>query len=307
MTDSTDSALDDNGWERRRQLSAEAHSRYLDELLAIRPEYPGLIDYAASKRAGATKGTMPWVWGAEGELCETSNSMNAWGGALHSWNAWNRVVASYGGLDDRWTILNDTIEPLAFFCMLQPSNLVDRIAVVAEALLHQANIAVNPGYKDRLDQDRGGLLRRKERRAQLNRLGQCWTTYPAFGAALAEMDGPKYRQVTRNFRDLSAHSFAPRLMIGEISRSIRKVVPWTDLVEQEDGTLVEVTDSTRKMVQYIMGSMQPLQLEATYAANMNEYVKAKKTMTALAVLVDELCNRIDATQASVSASPSPSP
>lgn len=304
MTDSTDSAPDDGGWERRRQLSVEAHSRYLDELLAIRPEYPGLTDYAASKRAGATKGTMPWIWGAEGELCETSNSMNAWGGALHSWNAWNRVVATYGGLDDRWTILNDTVEPLAFFCILQPSHLADRIAVVAEALLHQANIAVSPGYKDSLDQDKGGLLRRRERRAQLSRLGQSWTTYPAFGAALAEMDGPTYRQVTRNFRDLSAHSFAPRLMIGEISRAIRKVVPWTDLVEQEDGTFVEVTDSTRKMVQYGMGSMQPLQLEATYAANLTEYVKAQKTMAALAILVDELCNRIDATQ--VSASPSPS-
>ncbi len=303
MPDSTDSAPDDGGWERRRQLSVEAHSRYLDQLLAIRPEYPGLTDYAASKRAGATKGTMPWVWGAEGELCETSNSMNAWGGALHSWNAWNRVVASYGGLDDGWTILNDTVEPLAFFCMLQPSNLADRIAVVAEALLHQANIAVRPGYKDRLDQDKGGLLRRKQRRAQLNRLGQYWTTYPTFGAALAEMDGPTYRQVTRNFRDLSAHSFAPRLMIGEISRAIRRVVPWTDLVEQKDGTFVEVTDSTRKMVQYSMGSMQPLQLEATCAANLTEYVKAQKTMTALAVLVEELCNRIDTT---MSASPPPS-
>jgi hypothetical protein len=298
MTDSTDSTLDDGGWERRRQLSIETQRRYLDELLAIRPEYPGLTDYAASKRAGATKGTMPWVWGAEGELCETINSMNAWGGALHSWNAWNRVAASYGDLDDRWTILNDSIEPLAFFCMLQQSNLADRIAVVAEALLHQANIAMSPGYKDRLDQDRGGLFRRKDRRAQLNRLGQPWTAYPVFGAALADMDGPTYRQLTRNFRDLSAHSFAPRLMIGEISRAIRKIVPWTDLVEQPDGTFVDVPHATRKMVQYGMGSMQPLPLEATHAANLAEYVKAQKTMAALAVLVDELCDRIDATTAS---------
>lgn len=303
MTDSTDSTPDDGGWERRRQLSIEAHTRYLDALLAIRSEYPGLTDYVASRRAGATKGTMPWVWGAEGELCETINSMNAWGGALHSWNAWNRVVASYADLDDRWTILNDTVEPLAFFCMLQPSNLVDRIAVVAEALLHQANLAVSPGYQDLLDQDKGGLFRRKDRRAQLNRLGQPWTAYPAFGAALADMDGPTYRQLTRNFRDLSAHSFAPRLMVGEISRAIRKIVPLTELVEQPDGTFVEVVDPARKAVQYGMGSMQPLELEATHAVNLAEYVKAQKTMAALAVLVDELCDRIDATLVSTPPAP----
>ncbi|WP_256647062.1 hypothetical protein [Thermomonas paludicola] len=305
MADSTEPTSDDGGWERRRQLSIEAHRRYLDELLAIRSEYPGMTDYAASKRAGATKGTMPWVWSAEGELCETINSMNAWGGALHSWKAWNRVVASYGDLDDRWTILSDQIEPLAFFCMLQPSCLADRIAVVAEALLHQANIAVSPGYKDRLDQDRGGLFRRKDRRAQLNRLGQPWMAYPVFGTALADMDGPTYRQLTRNFRDLSAHSFAPRLMIGEISRAIRKIVPWTDLVEQSDGTFVDVPHATRKMVQYGMSSIQPLPLEATLAANLAEYVKAQKTMAALAVLIDELCDCIDATPTSAPPPPSP--
>lgn len=305
MTDSMDSTPEDGGWERRRQLSIEAHTRYLDTLLAIRPEYPGLTDYGASKRAGATKGTMPWVWSAEGELREVINSVNAWGGALHSWNAWNRVVASYADLDDRWTILNDTVEPLAFFCMLQPSSLVDRIAVVAEALLHQANLAVSPGYKDMLDQDKGGLFRRKDRRAQLNRLGRPWTAYPAFGAALADMDGPAYRQLTRNFRDLSAHSFAPRLMIGEISRAIRKVVPLTELVEQVDGTFVEVVDPTRKTVQYGMGSMQPLELEATHAVNLAEYVKSQKTMAVLAVLVDELCDRIDATLVSTPPAPAP--
>ena len=63
---------DDGGWSHWRNLSTEAHTRYLDQLLAIRPEYPGLTDYTASHRAGATKGTMPWMWGAEGELWKRS-------------------------------------------------------------------------------------------------------------------------------------------------------------------------------------------------------------------------------------------
>lgn len=289
---------DDGGWSRWRALSTEAHLRYLDQLLAIRGEHPGLTDYVASNRAGATKGTLPWVWGAEGELCETINSMNAWGGALHSWNAWNRVLGSYDEVDDRWTILNDSVEPLAFYCMLQPSSLADRISVVAETLLHQANIAVSPGYKDRLDQDAlkpNAILRRKNRRAQLDRLGKMWAAYPAFRTALREMDGQTYRELTHNFRDLSAHSFAPRLMIGDISRAIRTIVPWTDHVAQPDGTYIDVVDPTRRMVQYGMGSMQPLSLEVTWAANLAEYVKAKVTMAAFSKLIGQLCDQVDAT------------
>jgi len=295
---------DDGGWSHWRTLSTEAHTRYLDQLLAIRPEHPGLTDYAASHRAGTTKGTMPWVWGAESELSETINSMNAWGGALHSWNAWNRVVASYDDVDDRWTILNDSVEPLAFFCMLQPSSSADRITVVAETLLHQANLAVSPGFKDYLYQDEpNAIFRRKDRRAQLDRLGKHWPAYPAFRTALAEMDGQTYRKLTRNFRDLSAHSFAPRLMIGEISRAIRTVVPWTDHVEQPDGTYIEVPDPTRKMVQYGMGSVQPLPLEATRAANLAEYFRAMATMAAFFRLIGQLCDHIDAKLVSISEAP----
>ena len=75
VTHSNDSIADPGAWERWRQFSIEAYTRYLDELRAIRLEHPGLTDYAASHRAGATKGTMPWVWSAAGELCETINSM----------------------------------------------------------------------------------------------------------------------------------------------------------------------------------------------------------------------------------------
>lgn len=306
----TSEPTDDGGWSRWRTLSAEAHSRYLDQLLAIRPEYPGLTDYAASRRVGGTQGTMPWVWGAEGEICETINSMNAWGGALHSWNAWNRVVASYDEEDDRWTIVNDSVEPLAFFCMLQPSSLADRITVVAETLLHQANLAVSPGYKDRLDQDAlkpNAIFRRRDRRAQLDRLGKSWSAYPAFRTALSEMDGQAYRKLTRNFRDLSAHSFAPRLMIGEISRAIRTIVPFTDHVVQPDGTYIEVRDPARKAVQYGMGSMKPLPLEETRAANLAEYVKAKATMAIFSKLIVQLCDRIDAKQVLISEAPTSAP
>lgn len=287
----------EDGWERWRVLTAEVYARYHEKLLSLRAQYPGLTDYTAVNRAAAASGTFPWHWGADSEIRETINSINAWGGRLHSWNAWNLVVESYEDENDKWEVLDHFVEPIAFFCMLQPSSLADRITVAAETLLHQANQQVFPEQPDRLEQDMlppGRTLRRSDRRKQLNRLGQPWLTYPAFRDALVAMDGEDYQKVTRNFRDLTNHSFAPRLMIGDVTRAIRSIVPRQDLVEQPDGTFEYVEDPTRKSVQYAMSSMQPLPLETARAANLTEYLKARQTIEGFATLINELCDRMDA-------------
>ena len=297
MTPTADDTLDDGGWERWRSLSAQAYARYHDQLVALRPAHPGLIDYTMVERVDAAKGTFAWWWGAAGEVRETVNSINAWGVRLHTWNAWNGVVNSYPSEDERWEVLSEFVEPLAFFCMLQPSSLTDRITVAAETLLHQANLHVIPGLADELDQDvlpPGKTLPRSRRRDQLKRLGQSWPRFAAFRDVLFAMDGPDYQKVTRNYRDLTNHSFAPRLMIGEITRAIRSVGPSTILVEQPDCTHVPVEDSTRKRPQYAMQSMHPLPLDAAHAANLSEYRKARRAMQVFALLIDELCERIDA-------------
>ena len=297
MTAPADEAPDESAWERWRAHSLQAHSRYHDQLVAIREQHPGLTGYAIVERVDATKGTFAWWWGAASEVRETVNSINAWCVRLHTWNAWNRVVDSFDGEDEKWEVLNDFVEPIAFFCMLQPSSLADRITVAAETLLHQSNLHVIPGRADELDQDDlkpGKTLPRSRRRDQLKRLGQPWHNFPAFRDALFAMDGKDYQKVTRNYRDLTNHSFAPRLMIGDVARAIRSVGAPTKLVEQPDGTYLPVADTTRARPQYVMQSMQPLPLDATRIANLAEYSKARRTMDAFALLITELCDRIDA-------------
>lgn len=287
---------DDEGWTQWQALTAQAHGRYQTQLLAIRADYPGLTDYRASDRVQATAGTMPWRWGGDSEVRETINSINGWGTRLHSWHAWNNVIASYEEEMDRWEVLHSFVEPIAFFCMLQPSGLADRLSLTAETLLHQADLMVIAGYSDTLAQDKSPdrPLRRSDRRRQLNRLGRTWTSYPAFRDALNAMDGDDYEILTGNFRDLAAHAFAPRFMIGQIPRAWRKKVDLEEIVDKGDGTVEMVTDPTRKMTQYAMGAVEPLSLEKAYAANQAEYALARKAMVAFAALIDEMCDRIDA-------------
>lgn len=247
------------------------------------------------ERADSTRGTFAWWWGAAGEIRETINSINAWGVRLHEWAAWNRVVDGYGDRDDRWDVLNHFVEPIAFFCMLQPSSFADRLALAAETLLHQANRRVFPHEPDRLDQDArpGRPLRRSDRRKQLSRLGQHWTKFGAFQQVLHALDGDDYRRLTRNFRDLASHSFSPRFMLGHITRAIRSTGPYQELVQQSDGSYQHVDHPTKKSVSYAMSSLEPLALDTAHDANLAEYRRARNAMECFAELVDQLCDKMD--------------
>ncbi|WP_386712301.1 hypothetical protein [Luteimonas notoginsengisoli] len=151
------------------------------------------------------------------------------------------------------------------------------------------------GYADSLEQDKAPHrpLRRSDRRKQLNHLGSCWARYEALRDALNAMDGEDYQTLTGNFRDLANHAFAPRFMIGQIPRAWRRKVDYEEAVVNGDGTVEVVTDPARKMTQYAMGTLEPLPLNAAYAANLAEYGRARCTMEAFARLVEELCDRID--------------
>ncbi len=282
-------------WKAWKMLTTEAYGRFHAALEADRTGHPGLTPYAPVERAESTSGTFAWWWGAAGEIRETINSINAWGVRLHEWAAWNKVVDGYGDRDDRWEVVNHFVEPVAFFCMLQPSSFADRLALTAETLLHQANQRLVPDEPDCLDQDArpGKPVRRSDRRKQLGRLGQGWTKSGAFQQALLALDGDDYRRLTRNFRDLAAHSFSPRLMQGQISRAIRSIVPKQEMVQQPDGTYLHVDHPTEKAVSYAMSSLEPLALDAAHQANLAEYQKARRAIDCFANLVDELCDQMD--------------
>lgn len=281
--------------QRWKLLLTDAYSRFHDQAEARRADFPGLTPYTASDATSETKGGLPWTWGVESEVRETINSINAWGMQLHAWALWNHVLDSYSDKNDQWEIASHFIEPIAFFCMLQPSGLSERLVVASETALHQANLRVFSGEPDRLDQDLlkpGAILRKGDRRRQLDRLGQRWQNYPPFRQALDALNGPDYRQQTRNFRDLSAHSFAPRLHAGHVSRAIRSYGPWEEHVQQPDGSYLMTPHPTKKAVSYAMADAPPLDLKMMQATNLSEYEKARTALTRFTELVLELCARI---------------
>lgn len=292
-----DSVADDGGWASWRSLATEAQRRFHERLLENRSRFPGLVDYAVVERARVANGNFAWSWGGAAEIQETINSVNAWGMRLHEWSAWNLVVDSYEREEERWEVLQHFVESLAFFCMHQPSAVSDRLMLLAETLLHQANRLVFPGHADRLDQDNlrpGQSLRRSDRRKQVIRLGRRWEKFDVFLAALDAVNDSEYRRLSRNFRDLSVHSFAPRFMTGQIMRAVRSIEPWQEKVMQPDGSFFLVDHPSKKCVQYSMGVLEPFPLSDAYSASLAEYQKVLAAMSAFSELVGELCDGMDA-------------
>lgn len=287
-----------------RTLLVDAYTKFHDKAEATRGAFPGLTSFDILERVSQGKGTFGWMWGVGSEIQETINTANAWGIRLHLWGVWNGVMPELASDDERWEVANHFIEPIAFFCMLQPSSLSERLVVASETALHQANLRVFPGEPDSLDQDKlrpGAVLRKGDRRKQLDRLGSRWTSYRAFRDALAAMNGKGYQGDTRNFRDLSAHSFAPRLHMGIIARAIRSIEPWAELVPQADGTVVRVPHPTKKGVSYAMWDVPALDLQTMQTANLAEYRLARSAMGAFIELIGELCDRIGAIAPTASA------
>lgn len=288
---------DDIGWRSWRSLAIEAQERFHEMLLANSQRFPGLVDYSIVERAQATSGTLAWSWGAAAEIQETINSVNAWGMRLHEWSAWNLVVDSYESEENKWEVLYHFVEPLAFFCMLQPSAVSDRLMLVSETLLHQANCRVLPEHPDRLDQDSlkpGQILRRSERIKQVNRFGKHWTKFSVFRDTLDAINNSEYRILSRNFRDRSVHSFAPRFMMGQILRAVRSIAPRQEMVTQPSGGYLLVDHPSKKCVRYEMVAVEPFPLSAACSASLAEYKKTLTAMSAFSELVSEICDKMDA-------------
>jgi len=172
-------------WLKWKFFSLDAYARYQEALEQIRRRHPGLTSYDIVERVDAARGTFAWWWAAASELRETINSLNAWAVRVHEWQAWNGMLSNYENQEDKLEVLHHFLEPVVFYCMLQPSSFADRLALTAENALHQANQHTSSDEPDRLAQDErpDKHLRRADRRKQLGRLGKRWTNFRAFQQA----------------------------------------------------------------------------------------------------------------------------
>jgi hypothetical protein len=224
------------------------------------------------------------------DLQETINFLNAWRLRLFHWSVWLKVILGREE-HEAVSLFIDFLEPVAFFCMLQPSAIQDRFVHVATHAIHQANLATDRAYRDELDQDclkPGKHLWRRESMAQLKRIGKRWRNFVGFDDALKAMNSASYRTATRNFRDLSNHALPPRFQWGITNPVTRSRVPRITMTENEDGTYSAIEDPISLVTSYGLGGTPPLDLAEMLEVNQREQELATSTFDAYCVLLQEM-------------------
>lgn len=278
------------------KLLIAAYAKFHEHIESAAPDFPGLTKYDIIDRVSKAEGSFAWGFSIPYEIQQNINISNDWGMRLHQWHIWMRVVETFPDENEKWEIWNHFLEPIAFSCMFHPSGLSDRLLELGQNMLHQANQSIHLEEPDRLDQDNldpGRYLSRKNAKKQMDRLGERWATYPEFSRAWSALNDREFKALTRNYRNRSAHSLAPRFQLGDIPMASRSIVPWEDLIKQSDGSFIKAAHPTKKSVSYAFGVILPISFQEAHAASLSEYRKALQAMQALIALVDELCSEID--------------
>ena len=271
-----------------------AYRNFADELYR-HPDDPGYpIPYDICAAAEKLNWGLYGGYAVSRDLAETINSLHDWYGQVKTWSAWVRILKSYDG-NEAWRIQRQCVQPVAFFCMFQPSAFRDKLGKISTQAIHQANLRIDSTYLDRLDQDddRGNFLSRRRSEEQLARIGRRWPNYNFFETGLKRVDPPEYREVTRDYRNLASHGTPPHFERGEINLVTRSIKPAYEMVDQGDGTYRSVDHPTRKVVRYGHGGMEPLALSDMLEINKTQLTLAFAAFHAYQTLVEEMIVALD--------------
>lgn len=272
-----------------RRVYERAYSRFLDKLeVTSTPEnFP--LPYGLCEEARVLQ--WPQMQFANlivsGELSETINQLNAWCEWLMHLAVWIEVLDEFDE-QDAWAIQHSYVDPLAHVCLTQPSATRDRFGYIATNAIHQANINIVGGYKDKLQQDaQKHPLSRKGLEDQLRNIGKYWTGTPAFIEALHRIDSDAFRRSTGNYRNMASHAIAPRFRIGVTNFVVRQVTAYPELVQQPDRGHLLVDHPTKKSVSYGFRGTEALGLRQVHALSLGEFDNAVTAFTAYSALLRE--------------------
>lgn len=257
---------------------------YLSEELKLGLSYLRYeFDFIRDKKIGILGNEM-----IEADLKEVINLLNEWCHLLHRWYAWNTVLESYKeskqeGLEVESEFLNLIINK----CMFAPSRIKDTFINVGIESFHQIRLATDDKYEDKIEKYRydprirasdnkliHGYPSRKNKEEILEGILSFCNHVEFFDRLERLNDDPYQKQLTKNYRNLSSHSIAPRITSGTVSPVTRTIIKTTKMEENADGSYSEVEVRGNTSIAYSFGGKHPLDRNILFNANIEEFKKA---------------------------------
>jgi hypothetical protein len=225
-------------------------------------------------------------------LRELANSVNAWRFQLTNLEAWSTTLGHFSENMQR-ELRSSNVDVIAWFCLQQPYAVRERFIHSISEVLHQANLTVITDYADTLPKDTAkGYLNFEAKIMALRTTGSVWKEYQSLDNLLMQLNDEKFRNRTRNFRNLANHGIPHHFEFGHGVSVTRRMAPTSHLVARPDGSFDLKIDESRKVVSYGFGGEPPLMLNEVIEAVDEQFEVANQLMNQLSKLVDEICSQL---------------
>lgn len=120
----------------KRELFEEAYKKFGDLVEANKTPHYRCNSYELCDLVGNADWSIPFVgFMVDGELRESINKLNTWLRCLADLKVWQELLSGYEE-EDAWSLRLHFIEPLVYYCMLEPSSTRDRLGQVATNGVH---------------------------------------------------------------------------------------------------------------------------------------------------------------------------
>lgn len=224
----------------------------------------------------------------EADLKEVTNLLNEWCHLLHRWYAWNTVLESYKESgQEKLKVESEFLNLIIDKCLFAPSRMKDAFINVGIENFHQIRLATDDKYEDKIEKYKYDARIRELNQELIQNHPPRWQkelilkeilsfcNHVEFFDKLERLnDVPYQKQLTKDYRNLSSHSIAPRITAGIVSPVIRTIINTTKIEESADGSYSEVEVKGKTSIAYSFGGKQPLDRNILFNANLEEFKKA---------------------------------
>jgi hypothetical protein len=258
---------------------------YLSEELKLGLSYLRYeFDFIHDKDSGVLGNEM-----IEADLKEVTNPLNEWCHLLHRWYAWNTVLESYKESgQEELEVESEFLNLIIDKCLFAPSRMKDVFINVGIESFHQIRLATDDKYEDKIEKYKYDARIRELNQELIQNHPPRWQkelilkeilsfcNHVEFFDKLERLnDDPYQKQLTKNYRNLSSHSIAPRIMSGTVSTVTRTIIKTTRIEKNEGGSYSEVEIKNSISVAYSYGGTLPLNRNELFNANIEEFKKAR--------------------------------
>ena len=235
------------------------------------------------------------------DLRQLTNLVNGWAESLCRWHAWSYVLADRDR-QEAWELRSEFLDALVHKCLLMPASIRDAITSVATSAFHQARLSTDRTYRDNLEGDprdpktpeeKTNFSRRGEKEKYLSKIVRDWPSSNRFLEALRQINTSAYIQATRNYRNLTAHSIAPKFEFGHTRTVQRSVRQFQTIENSEDGRIILRDVPGKLTVSYSYGGTPPLNLETIRAANLGQFERAHACYSEYRALLEAVVKAIE--------------